>query len=135
MKLCHVCLLITTQCLGACGVSGSGSEERESLDAESLISSLVLAEGARAVVEPAYTGGATGDTQYKAWICQAVNSDCRLLAIVDTHDGHPPVWRSAPSGLELVVASRDVVWNFSNFSRLPGAENRTVKIRLVEAAR
>jgi len=96
---------------------------------------LFLAEGARAVVERAYTGGATGDTLHKAWICQAALTDCRLLAIVDTNDGSPPVWRVASSELELVVAPDDVVWEFSNFSRLPGADKRTVKIRLVEAAR
>lgn len=132
MKARHVIPLLAGLVASAC--CGSGFVEVDAVEAQSLTSSLSLAGGARAAIERAYTGGATGDTLHRGWICQAGLSECSLVATVDTHDGAPPVWRGASSGLELVVGPEDTVWDFSNFSYLPGPGKRSIRIRLVERA-
>ena len=100
------------------------------MEADALTSQLSLGGGAKAVIERAYTGGATGDTLHHAWICQSNLSDCKLAATVDTDDGPAPIWARSSAGLELVIGPDDVVWNFANVSLLP--ENKQLRIRLVE---
>lgn len=130
MKTAYFPLVVAALLGSACG--GSVSERRETIDADTLTSELAIGGGAKAVIERAYTGGATGDTLHKAWICQASLADCQLQATVDTHDGPPPIWRTTPSGLELMIGPNDVIWDFSNFSYLPGGNG--VRIRVFERA-
>jgi hypothetical protein len=131
MKGISLLLLLAT---GICGCSKPLSvTDSANLEADGLTSSLSISGGAMAAVERTYTaGGATGDTLHKAWICQTDLSDCKQVAIIDTHDGPPPVWKATAAGLELVVGPSDVIWGFSNFSYLPGPNYRSTKIRLVE---
>lgn len=124
-------LIIPTALASACG-GGTVSEKRNALDAVSFTSALALPGGAKALIEKAYTGGATGDTLHKAWICQANLSDCEVVGIVDTHEGPPPIWKISTSGLELVIGPEDTVWGFSNFSWLPGPGDRSIRIRVTE---
>ena len=123
---------ISPMILLLCSCGGAVPEKREDLNSANILSGTDLAGGAKAVIERVYTGGATGDTLHKAWICQAGLSNCELSAIIDTQDGPPPVWRSSPKMLDLMIAPTDVVWDFSNFSYLPGPSHRTIKVRLVE---
>jgi hypothetical protein len=130
----RILTLLLVAIISGCN-SSSVVEERSSLGAASLTSSLPLTGGAKAAVETAYSGGATGDTLHHAWICQSDLSRCKQVAVVDTHDGAPPRWEAGAEGLELVIGSHDIVWGFTNFSYLPGPGDPYTSIRLVEKTR
>ena len=131
MRVAHVFSIYGLIALTACGTSAG--EGRAVVEGESVTSSIALSRGAKAVIERAYTGGATGDTLHKAWICQESLSDCKLAATVDTHGEPPPIWRRTPSGADLMVGPNDVVWDFSNFSYLPAGQ--VLRISLAQTAK
>jgi hypothetical protein len=101
--------------LGSCGPS-DGLEHARSINGSEIVSSLETQNGVNFVIQRSFSGGATGDTLYKAWSCKDKNNDCQLQAVIDTDDRPPPRFAIDGDVAQILLGKSDVIWDFCNRS-------------------
>ena len=107
-------LLSLIPLLALCACKSAVVDSSAKLEPASTISNVVLNDGTALTIQRSFTGDATGETLYKAWVCKHYLHDCQLAATIDTQDHPPPHWRAAFEGAEIVIADTDNIWGFCN---------------------
>lgn len=96
--------------------SSSGLEHVDEVDPSEAVAVTPQISTITFVIQRTFSGGATGDTLYKVWSCRAPYRDCRLQAMVDTHDKAPPRLAYSRNDVRIIINRSDTVWQFSNKS-------------------
>lgn len=96
------------------------------LDPDDVVDTLAYLGANTLHIQREFRGGATGDTIYKLWDCQAEYRECVLIGMMDSHDNEIPELRLTKNQPFLLINSDDSLWQFQSI--IHSSQNDSVSL-------